>query len=83
MPGDQYTTRGMRGGAIQQALVAPAPLGPNADRHQGRHVERMAQGPGPALGQTPLAGEASTVVGARLQPGVGHHLVDARKARAK
>src|SRR5258708_35344156 len=38
---------------IPQALGAPAPLGPDADPHQGRHGERRAPGPGPALGQTP------------------------------
>src|SRR5215469_11523525 len=65
---------------IQQALVRRVPFGPAADRDQGSHVEGMTQGSGSAFGQAALTSEASAVVRARLQTGIGDHLVDSAEA---
>src|SRR5260221_88347 len=65
---------------VEQALVGRLPLGPEAHGHQGGHVQGMSQRPRAALGQAALPGEAAALVGARLQPGRGHHLVHAAEA---
>jgi hypothetical protein len=59
-------------------------------RHSGRwraaagggergQVQRVAERPGAALGELLLADEGAALPRVGLQPGVGHHLVDARE----
>src|SRR5258707_13529937 len=55
----------LRPATVEQALVTGPPLRAAADRHQGRHVQGMAQRARAVLGQVPLACVAPAVMDAR------------------
>src|SRR5579885_2320806 len=62
--------------SIQQALVTVAPFRPVVRRHQSRQVEGMAQGARSPLGEALLPCQASAVMSAWFQAGIGDHLID-------
>ncbi|MBI3966263.1 MAG: hypothetical protein HY329_11575 [Chloroflexi bacterium] len=64
---------------VDPALVAGTPVGVMAAVDYGRETVAPAQSPGAAFEESGLADEGATMVGARVETGVGDDLIETIK----
>src|SRR5262249_3693264 len=67
--------------ALEEALVAHAPLGRAAGSHQGRQIEGMAQRARATCGEMLLADERAALAGTRVKACISDDFIDPTEAR--